>query len=126
MDRQKMLVWLDSPNPSNNPETQKFVLLDRDGVINENRPDYVKNIHEYRFYPDALQALSLLNRHHVAVILISNQSGINRGLIGWNDFWEMHDGMLRGVEDSGEELAPHSIAPIAPTRIVRAASLHRQ
>jgi D-glycero-D-manno-heptose 1,7-bisphosphate phosphatase len=105
-----MLIWLNSPIAA----PQRFLLLDRDGVVNENRLDYVKNIHEYRFYPDALQALAFLNKHDIAVILISNQSGINRGLINWNDFWEMHDGMLRGVEESGGSILAAFYCPHRP------------
>jgi D-glycero-D-manno-heptose 1,7-bisphosphate phosphatase len=105
-----MLIWLNSPKAV----YRKFLLLDRDGVINENRPDYVKDIHEYRFYPDALEALSLLNKNNIGVVLISNQSGINRGLISWNDFWEMHDGMLRGVEESGGNIQAAFYCPHRP------------
>lgn len=105
-----MLIWLNSPIAA----PRRFLFLDRDGVLNEDRPDYIKNIHEYRFYPDALQALALLNRHDIAVILISNQSGINRGLINWNDFLEMHDGMLRGVEESGGNILAALYCPHRP------------
>jgi D-glycero-D-manno-heptose 1,7-bisphosphate phosphatase len=105
-----MLIWFNSPIAT----SQRFLLLDRDGILNENRPDYVKNIHEYRFYPDALEALSLLNKNKVAVILISNQSGLNRGLIDWNNFWAMHEGMLRGVEESGGNILAAFYCPHRP------------
>jgi D-glycero-D-manno-heptose 1,7-bisphosphate phosphatase len=105
-----MLIWLNHPIAG----TQRFLLLDRDGVLNENRPDYVKNIQEYRFYADSLQALSLLHKNHVAVILVSNQSGINRGFINRTDFWGMHDGMLRGVEESGGNILAAFYCPHRP------------
>jgi len=105
-----MLIWLNSAVAA----PRRFIFLDRDGVLNENRPDYVKNIREYRFYPDALRALALLNEHDIAVILISNQSGINRGLINWNDFLEMHDGMLSGVEESGGKILAAFYCPHRP------------
>ena len=79
-----MLVWLSSAQPKNS----RFLLLDRDGVLNVNRPDYVKSIEEVCFYQDALEALKLLNRNGVGVILISNQSGVNRGLIRLGRFLE--------------------------------------
>ena len=85
-----MLAWLSSPQP----EKSRFILLDRDGVLNVNRPDYVKSFEEVCFYPDALEALELLNRNGIGVILISNQSGVNRGLIHWDDFWGTHEGIV--------------------------------
>ncbi len=70
-----MLVWLSSAQPKNS----RFLLLDRDGVLNVNRPDYVKSFEEVCFYQDALEALKLLNRNDIGVILISNQSGSQSG-----------------------------------------------
>ena len=90
-----MLVWLSSPQPKNS----RFLLLDRDGVLNVDRPDYVKSFEEVCFYDDALEALKLLNRCDIGVILISNQSGVDRGLIPWKDFWETHEGVIRQIED---------------------------
>ncbi|MFZ2447145.1 MAG: HAD family hydrolase [Syntrophobacteraceae bacterium] len=105
-----MLIWLDSPPAGG----RRFLLLDRDGVINENRPDYVKNIREFRTYPDALEALELLNRKGVSVVIVSNQSGINRGLIAWDDFWEMHDEMVRQVEQRGGRILAALYCPHRP------------
>ena len=105
-----MLIWLNSPLPHN----RGFILLDRDGVFNINRPDYVKNIREVRFYPDALQALELLNRKNISVIIISNQSAINRGIIPWGDFWEMHDGIVKEVEKQGGKILAALYCPHRP------------
>ncbi len=71
-----MISWLSRPQPKNS----RFLLLDRDGVLNMNRPDYVKNLKEVCFYQDALEALKYLHSKDIGVILISNQSGVNRGL----------------------------------------------
>ncbi len=92
-----MLAWLNSPQPGKS----RYILLDRDGVLNVNRPDFVKKFEEVCFYPDALEALRLLNRDDTGVILVSNQSGINRGLIHWDDFWAMHEGVIGEVEKHG-------------------------
>ncbi len=58
---------------------QPAVFLDRDGVINEDSWDYVKSWDEFRFRPDALDALKRLHERGVEVYVISNQSGIGRG-----------------------------------------------
>lgn len=105
-----MLVWFGAAKP----RYGRFLLLDRDGVVNENRPDYVKSLAEVRFYRDALEALAYLERNDVGVILISNQSGINRGLIGWDDFWEMHAGVIRRVEECGGTIQAAFYCPHRP------------
>jgi D-glycero-D-manno-heptose 1,7-bisphosphate phosphatase len=105
-----MLAWLNSPNPMNS----RIILLDRDGVLNENRPDYVKSFEEVRFYDEALEALKFLNRRDVGAILISNQSGVNRGLIPWDDFWRIHDGVIRRVEECGGRIEAAFYCPHHP------------
>lgn len=105
-----MIVWLKSPRTDN----REFLLLDRDGVFNKNSPEYVKNIREVHFYPDALEALALLKRKRISVVIVSNQSGINRGLIPWSDFWEMHDGVIRKVEEYGGDILAAYYCPHRP------------
>jgi D-glycero-D-manno-heptose 1,7-bisphosphate phosphatase len=57
------------------------VFLDRDGVIIENRNDYVKSWEEVRFLPRAFEALIRLGRSDHVVVLITNQSAVGRGTI---------------------------------------------
>ena len=105
-----MLIWINSPEPISN----RFVFLDRDGVINEDSPLYIKNRREFRFYPDALEGLRLLRENRVNAILISNQSGLNRGIIKREDFWEMHDHMIRGIREAGGEMLATFYCPHRP------------
>ena len=60
------------------------VFLDRDGVINQNSDEYVKSWDEFTFLPKVFDALSLLSRHNYAVVVVSNQSAIGRGIL---DHW---------------------------------------
>lgn len=105
-----MLAWLGSPQPENT----RFLLLDRDGILNVDRPDFVKSFEEVTFYQDALQALTFLKRSGIGVILISNQSGINRGLIRWDDFWGIHEGIIRRVEECGGSILAAFYCPHCP------------
>lgn len=105
-----MLAWFDTPEAN----CSRFLLLDRDGILNENRSDYVKSLDEVIFYPDALEALRLLNQKRIGVILISNQSGINRGLITWDNFWAMHEGIVQRVEDCGGKILATFYCPHRP------------
>lgn len=105
-----MFVWLRSPQPRN----KGYLLLDRDGVLNANRADYIKSFDEVSFYRDALDALRFLELNDVGVILVSNQSGINRGLIGWESFWQTHEGVIRTVEENGGSILAAFYCPHRP------------
>ena len=52
----------------------RAVFVDRDGVINENRSDYVKSWDEFKFLGGSLDALARLARTDFRVIVVSNQS----------------------------------------------------
>lgn len=71
----------------------RAVFLDRDGVINKKRDDYVKNAGEFVILPDASQAIKLLNENKYLVIIITNQSAINRGIITHDILAEIHQFM---------------------------------
>jgi D-glycero-D-manno-heptose 1,7-bisphosphate phosphatase len=107
-----MFIWIKTPKVDSRP----FLLLDRDGVINEDRPDYIRHRREYQFYPDALQALRWLREHQIHVVLISNQSGLGRGLISWEDFWDIHEGMLKGIQDAGGNILGACYCPHRPEK----------
>lgn len=55
------------------------VFLDRDGVIIENRADYVKSLAEVKFLPGAREALARLARRDCLIVIVTNQSAIGRG-----------------------------------------------
>lgn len=57
-----------------------LVLLDRDGVINEDRADFVKSPAELIFIPNALEAIARLKGHGHRLVVVTNQSCIGRGI----------------------------------------------
>ena len=58
----------------------KLVILDRDGVINEDSDQFIKTPEEWRPIPGSLQAIARLTQAGYRVVVASNQSGIGRGL----------------------------------------------
>ncbi len=58
----------------------RLALLDRDGVLNEDREDYVKHPGELKMIARAAEACAKLNRAGVKVALVSNQAGVGRGI----------------------------------------------
>ena len=61
------------------------VLLDRDGTLNE-EVDFLHQPEDLVLIPGAAQAVARLNAAGIPVVVITNQSGIGRGLYGWRDF----------------------------------------
>ena len=62
----------------------KAIFLDRDGVINKDpggwtKYSYVTDWKDFHFLPGAIEALALLARHRIDVIIISNQAGVGKG-----------------------------------------------
>ena len=63
----------------------KLIILDRDGVINEDSDDYIKSPDEWMPIPRSLEAIRLLTENNFHITVISNQSGINRGIISYKN-----------------------------------------
>lgn len=59
----------------------RLVLIDRDGVVNEDREDFVRSTSDWVPIEGSLGAISRLNRAGFLVALATNQSGVARGLI---------------------------------------------
>ena len=57
------------------------IFLDRDGVINENREDYVKSWSEFHFLPGSREAIAKLTQAGHRIIVCTNQAGVARGSI---------------------------------------------
>ena len=70
---------------------KKAVFLDRDGVINLERKDYVKSIEEFQIKEDIPKAIAALKKKGFLVIIITNQSAINRKLLTIEVLNEIHN-----------------------------------
>ena len=92
----------------------RAVFLDRDGVINENRPEYVKSWDEFRFLPGALASLARLARSPFAIVVLSNQSAINRGLVSRSEVDAINGRMVRQVEANGGRVDGVYVCPHRP------------
>lgn len=79
----------------------RAVFLDRDGVINADRDDYVKSTNELRVYPFAPAAIRLLNDAGWPVFVVSNQQGVAKGIIAEDDLLAIQREIMRQVEEAG-------------------------
>ncbi|MCF6281112.1 MAG: D-glycero-beta-D-manno-heptose 1,7-bisphosphate 7-phosphatase [Candidatus Polarisedimenticolaceae bacterium] len=75
----------------------KLIILDRDGVINEDSDDYIKSPDEWIAIPGSLEAIARLNRAGVKVAVATNQSGIARKYFSINILELIHDKMTRSL-----------------------------
>ena len=90
------------------------VFLDRDGVINVDSPDYIKSWSEFHFIAGSREAIARLTENGITVIVISNQSAINRGMVALETVEGMHDRMCRAVADDGGRIADIFYCPHRP------------
>jgi D-glycero-D-manno-heptose 1,7-bisphosphate phosphatase len=75
--------------------------LDRDGVINFERKDHVKNIEEFKFIPGVLEGLRELANLKWPIIVVTNQSAVGRGMISRKELERINEHMIRKVKESG-------------------------
>jgi D-glycero-D-manno-heptose 1,7-bisphosphate phosphatase len=90
------------------------VFLDRDGVINVDRRDYVKSWSEFKFLPQVFEALRLLRKHNLRVVVVTNQSAVHRGLMSISTLREIHEKMLRAIEKRGGRIEAIYFCPHRP------------
>ena len=79
----------------------KLVILDRDGVINIDSVNFIKNPNEWIAIPNSLEAIALLNQSGFRVALATNQSGIARGLFDMATLNAINDKMHRALAQLG-------------------------
>ena len=78
------------------------LFLDRDGVINQERVgNYVLNWNEFRFSEGALEAFSVLGKRFGHIFIVSNQRGIEKGLMTEADLQDIHTRMLQEMGKAG-------------------------
>lgn len=92
----------------------EYVLLDRDGVINADSDAFIKSPDEWRPLPGSLEAIAELTRHGIKVIVISNQSGLARGLFDLATLQRIHEKMRNMVEAHGGKITAIYFCPHGP------------
>ena len=88
------------------------IFLDRDGVLIENRSDYVRDWSQVRIIPEAIRALSLAPIKKYKVVIVTNQSVVGRGLILLKTAQEINQRLINLIRDQdgqidGVYMCPH-------------------
>lgn len=88
--------------------------LDRDGVINENSSDYVTSWQEFVFLPQVFEPLKRLARSDLFVVVVTNQSAVNRGFMDRTTLEEIHARMVEEVARRGGRIDAVLYCPHRP------------
>jgi D-glycero-D-manno-heptose 1,7-bisphosphate phosphatase len=93
---------------------RRAVFLDRDGVIIENRADHVKRWSEVRFLEGAIAAIQRLAASPFAIVIVSNQGLIGRGLLDEATVWHLHRRIVHKIEMDGGRIDASYLCPHHP------------
>jgi D-glycero-D-manno-heptose 1,7-bisphosphate phosphatase len=88
------------------------IFLDRDGVLVENRSDYVRDWSQVKIFPEAIRSLSHAALRNYKIVIITNQSAVGRGLMSLDTANEINNRLVhiihqRGGQVDGVYLCPH-------------------
>jgi len=96
------------------PARPRLVILDRDGVINQDSAQFVKSAEEWVALPGSLEAIARINRAGFKVVIATNQSGLGRGLFNMAALNAMHHKLRTELAAVGGQLDGIFICPHLP------------
>lgn len=103
------------------PQARKYnapmypaIFLDRDGVLIENRSDYVRDWSQVKIIPEAIRALSLAPIKKYKVVIVTNQSVVGRGLILLKTAQEINQRLVNLIRDHGGQIDGVYMCPHRP------------
>lgn len=91
-----------------------LIILDRDGVINEDSDEYIKNTEEWLPIAGSLEAIAHFNHAGYNVAVATNQSGIARGLYDVETLHDMHEKMSSMLDAIGGRIDAVFYCPHLP------------
>lgn len=97
-----------------NRNKEKWIILDRDGVINVDSVDFIKSPEEWIPIPGSMQAIARLNKAGYKIAIATNQSGVARGLYDLTMLNKIHEKMHKVVEEAGGHIDGVFFCPHGP------------
>lgn len=94
--------------------THPALFLDRDGVIIENRANYVRAWSDVEIYPQALRALARIRAVPHKIILVTNQSAVGRGIITLEQARLINEQLLEVIRRENGRVDAVYMCPHAP------------
>lgn len=93
---------------------QPWIILDRDGVINQDSDNFVKSLDEFILLPGSAEAIARLSKAGYQVMVATNQSGIARGYYSLEVLSQMHEKLCAEVEALGGKITDINFCPHGP------------
>lgn len=93
---------------------QQLIILDRDGVINHDSDEFIKSPDEWEAIPGSLESIAKLNQSGYRIVVVTNQSGLSRGLFTLDDLHQIHHKMHKSLEDVGGTIEAVFFCPHHP------------
>lgn len=90
------------------------IFLDRDGVIIENRPNYVRSWDDVEIFPQALKTLVNISRSPYSIVIVTNQSAVGRGLISLSTAQAINRQLVDEIKQAGGRIDGVYMCPHAP------------
>ena len=90
------------------------IFLDRDGVLIENRSDYVLNWSQVRVLPEAIHALSVAAIRDYKIVIVTNQSAVGRGLISLETAADINNRLVSLIHHHGGHVDAVYMCPHKP------------
>ena len=90
------------------------VFLDRDGVLNQNRADYVRTWQQVEFPPGVFQAMQRLAASPFVIVVVTNQSAVGRGLMTAEGLAVINGGIVQQVQQAGGRIDAVYACPHRP------------
>lgn len=91
-----------------------LIVLDRDGVINEDSHKYIRSLADWRPIPGSIAAIAALSKAGFTIAVATNQSGLSRGFLDLEDLEAIHDRLREQVEEEGGQIAGIFYCPHLP------------
>ncbi len=107
----------------------KLILLDRDGVINEDSDEFIKSAEEWVPIPGSLDAIASLTHAGYTNVVVTNQSGLAQGLFDISELHAIHNKMHEHVNKAGGRIdvvmyCPHAAGDDCACRKPKPGMLH--
>ena len=93
---------------------QKVLFLDRDGVLIEDRPNYVRSWDDVKILPSSLTAARLVSDAGFGIVVVSNQAGIGRGIVTEETARVIFDQILDEYRSFGANILAGYMCPHRP------------
>jgi D-glycero-D-manno-heptose 1,7-bisphosphate phosphatase len=90
------------------------IFLDRDGVIIENRSDYVRDWSHVSIFPEAIHALSNSNLRNYKIVIVTNQSAVGRGIISLDTAKDINNRIINIIRNQNGRVDEAYICPHGP------------